>query len=121
MTISARLRKTVTDRAKGFCEYCLMPLDFSHDPFEVEHIIPISKKGKTILSNLALACRGCNLFKSDKTTGFDAVSDETVKLFNPRKEVWNEHFGWAKDFTIVIGLTPIGHSRGFETKSARFD
>lgn len=108
MNISAKLRKTVTDRAKKLCEYCLMSLDFPHDPFEVEHIISISKRGKTISSNLALSCRECNLFKSDKTEGFDAVSDETVRLFNPRKDVWNEHFGWAKDFTIVIGLTPIG-------------
>lgn len=108
MSISAKLRKTVTDRANKLCEYCLMPLDFSHDPFEVEHIIPIAQNGKTISSNLALACRGCNLFKSDKIEGFDAVSDETVRLFHPRKDAWSEHFGWAKDFTIVIGLTPLG-------------
>ena len=110
MNISAKLRKTVTDRANRLCEYCLMLLDFSHDPFEVEHIRPISMKGKTVLSNLALACRGCNLFKSNKIEGFDAVSDETVRLFNPRKDVWSENFGWAKDFTIVIGLTPIGRA-----------
>jgi HNH endonuclease len=62
-----------------------MPLDFSHSPFEVEHITPISKKGKNVSNNLALACRGCNLYKSDKTFGFDAVSDETVRLLNHEK------------------------------------
>ena len=87
MNVSVKLRKTVTDRANRLCEYCMMPLDFSHDPFEVEHIKPISKKGKTVSSNLALSCRGCNLCKSDKTEGFDAVSDEVVRLFNPRQDV----------------------------------
>lgn len=87
-----------------------MPLDFSHDPFEVEHITPTSKKGKTILSNLALSCRGCNLTKSDRTEGFDAVSDEIVRLFHPRQDIWKNHFGWAKDFTITIGLPPIGRA-----------
>ena len=110
MNIPAKLRKTITERAGRLCEYCLMPLDFSHDPFEVEHIIPISKKGKSVSNNLALSCRGCNLFKSDKTKGLDTVSDEAVMLFNPRKDVWKKHFGWAKDFTIVIGLTPIGRA-----------
>jgi hypothetical protein len=108
MKVSAKLRKTVTERAKRLCEYCLMSLDFSHDPFEIEHIIPISKNGKTISNNLALSCRGCNLFKSDKIESFDAVSDEIIRLFNPRKDVWIEHFSWAKNFTIVLGLTPIG-------------
>ncbi len=108
MKISAKLRQIITNRANRFCEYCLIPLDFSHSPFEAEHITPISKNGKTISKNLALACRGCNLHKSDKTFGFDAVSDEIIRLFNPRNDVWNEHFGWAQNFTMTIGLTPIG-------------
>jgi HNH endonuclease len=110
MKISAELRKIITNRANRFCEYCLTPLDFSHSPFEAEHITPISKDGKTVSGNLALACRGCNLYKSDKTVGFDAVSDDTVRLYNPRKDDWNDHFGWAKNFTVVIGLTPIGRA-----------
>lgn len=83
-------------------------MEFSHDPFEVEHIVPISRKRATNSENLAFSCRGCNLFKLNKTEGFDAVSDETVRLYNPRKDIWSKHFGWAKNFTIVIGLTPIG-------------
>lgn len=59
MKISAKLRKTVAERAEGVCEYCKMRMDFSHDPFEVEHINPISNKGKTEAENLALSCRGC--------------------------------------------------------------
>lgn len=110
MKVSTKLRQTITNRAKRHCEYCLMPLDFSHDPFEAEHNIPISKSGKTESNNLAFACRGCNLHKSDKILGFDSVSDEIVRLFNPRKDAWNENFGWAKNFTVIIGLTPIGRA-----------
>jgi predicted restriction endonuclease len=110
MTISSKLRKTITERATRRCEYCLMLLDFSHDPFDVEHIKPISQNGKTELNNLALSCHGCNLHKSDKITAFDVVSEELVRLYNPRKDIWNEHFTWAKKFTIIVGLTPIGRA-----------
>ena len=33
---------------------------------EVDHIIPISKGGKTIESNLRVLCKDCNRGKSDK-------------------------------------------------------
>lgn len=112
MKISAKLQKTVTERAKQICEYCRMRADFSHDPFEIEHINPISNKGKTEEENLAFACRGCNLYKSDKIEAFDDVNEETVRLFNPRKDFWNEHFAWPKNYTIVVGLTPIGRATG---------
>jgi hypothetical protein len=110
MTISAKLRKTVTERANRRCEYCLMLLDFSHAPFDVKHIKPQSQGGKTEAKNLALSCHGCNLYKSDKLTVFDVVSEETVRLYNPRKDVWNEHFTWARKFTVIVGLTPIGRA-----------
>ena len=39
------------------CEYCHAPEVVFNFPFEVEQIIPIAKRGKTDLDNLALACR----------------------------------------------------------------
>jgi HNH endonuclease len=110
MIISSKLQQTITKRAGKRCEYCLMLLDFSHDPFDVEHIKPTSKNGKTESKNLALSCHGCNLYKSNKLTVFDFVSEESVRLYNPRKDVWGEHFTWAKRFTIIVGLTPIGRA-----------
>ena len=35
--------------------------------FQIDHIMPMSKGGKTIPDNLQLLCRPCNLKKSDKT------------------------------------------------------
>lgn len=47
----------VAERANHRCEYCHAPEVVFNFPFEVEHIIPIAKRGKTDLDNLALACR----------------------------------------------------------------
>ncbi len=106
--VSSKLRQKVIERAKGFCEYCQSDSAFSQDPFDIEHILPISEGGKSDLENLALACHGCNVYKSNKMTSYDDLSEESVRLFNPRTDVWKEHFAWTKDFTIIIGLTPIG-------------
>lgn len=60
--------------------------------FEVDHIIPLSKNGTDEAQNWALSCRICNLRKLDHTDGFDPVSQQTIRLFNPRLDVWDEHF-----------------------------
>lgn len=108
--ISAKLRREVTKRAKEFCEYCRSNSAFSDSPFDVEHIVPISADGKTVLENLALSCHGCNLHKSSKIEEFDVISEETVRLFHPRNDDWNEHFTWANKFSVIVGLTPIGRA-----------
>ena len=46
-------RDEVSKRAEGLCEYCQSQEKFSNSTFEVEHIIAISKGGKTISENLA--------------------------------------------------------------------
>ncbi len=86
----------------------LTPLDFSSDPFSVEHLHPTSKGGTDDLENLALACQGCNGFKSTKTEAFDEISHTTAQLYNPRKDIWDEHFVWNEDFTEIIGKTAKG-------------
>lgn len=106
--IPADLRHKVIERAKGLCEYCRTDSDFSDSPFDVEHIIPISRNGITELDNLALACHGCNLKKSSKAESFDVISGEMSRLFNPREDIWKEHFGWSESYLIIVGLTPVG-------------
>lgn len=109
-SISAKIRREVIERAKGFCEYCFSNSKFADSPFDLDHILPESNGGKSELNNLALACHGCNLFKSKKTEFFDAVSDKTVRLFSPRIDVWQEHFVWSSDFSGIVGLTAIGRA-----------
>ena len=105
MKISASIRRKVEKRANKLCEYCQSPLEFSSDPFSVEHIFPISKGGTDDLENLALACQGCNGHKSTKTEAFDPISQTVAVFYNPRKDIWNEHFVWNEDFTEIIGKT----------------
>ena len=108
MKFSKSIREKVEARAKRLCEYCLSPLNFSPDPFSIEHIFPIFKGGTNDLENLALACQGCNGFKSIKIEDFDLVSQTTAEFYNPRTDVWSEHFVWNEDFTEIIGLTAKG-------------
>jgi hypothetical protein len=105
---TAAQREEVLNRAKSLCEYCQSQENYSNSTFEVEHILPISKAGKTVLENLAFACSGCNKFKSDRIAGFDAQSQTEVEFYNPRKDRWHEHFAWNEDFTEIISKTPKG-------------
>lgn len=104
----ASIKKKVAERAKDLCDYCLLPESYSASTFELEHINPISNGGKTILPNLAWACSGCNKYKSHRTFVVDFETGETVLFFNPRKDKWNEHFAWSKDFLEIIPLTAKG-------------
>ena len=53
----------IARRANHRCEYCQAPEVVFNFPFEVEHIIPLSRQGANDQTNLALACRSCNLRK----------------------------------------------------------
>jgi hypothetical protein len=75
---------------------------------ELDHIIPVNRGGATIAENLASACHGCNNHKQNKVEGFDSLSMEVALLYHPRQMLWNEHFAWSQDSTLMIGLTPTG-------------
>ncbi len=83
---------SVARRAGHRCEYCRAPEAVFNSPFEVEHILPTSRGGKDEEGNLCLACRACNLRKSDRLVWHDEVTGQDVALFNPRAERWSDHF-----------------------------
>jgi hypothetical protein len=68
----------VAARAGHRCEYCFAPEAVFNLPFEVEHVIPPGAGGGDDDVNLALACRSCNLFKSNRIVGYDPVTSATV-------------------------------------------
>lgn len=103
-------REIVFQRAQGYCEYCRSSIEYGVQAFECEHIVPISQGGKTILTNLAFACGGCNRAKGTLITAIDPDSGQKVPLFNPRQQFWHDHFIWSGDFTLIIGLTAIGRA-----------
>ncbi|HMV50878.1 MAG TPA: HNH endonuclease [Blastocatellia bacterium] len=108
--LSAELKHLLFERARGCCEYCLSQVNFSPDPFSVEHINPRSRGGTEELENLAFSCLGCNFIKSTAVDAIDPVTNVRVPLFHPRLDRWNEHFAWNEDFTLVQGLTPTGRA-----------
>jgi len=76
--ISADMRREVIERAHGCCEYCQSQASFATQAFSVEHILPRSKGGETVLANVALSCQGCNNHKYTKTEARDPVSKQIV-------------------------------------------
>lgn len=107
--ISKAVRQKVTERARGCCEYCQTQLDIVAY-MEVDHIIPVSDGGSNDLDNLCLACRFCNNAKLDAIKSLDPETGKAVELFNPRRQIWSEHFEWNKDKTHIVGLTSIGRA-----------
>ena len=57
-----------------------------------------------------LACRRCNAFKGTQTHARAPQSAEWVVLFNPRQQVWSDHFAWSEDGTEIMGTTPCGRA-----------
>jgi HNH endonuclease len=104
------MQRAVIQRAKGYCEYCQLPVAFSPASFNFEHIIPLIKHGLTILLNLAFSCGGCNSYKKDKTEALDPLTRQLMPLFNPRTDIWSDHFEWSDDDLQIIGTTPMGRA-----------
>ena len=108
--MSATARRAVAEHARHLCEYCRTRDEFSASSFCIEHIIPLAASGSTKLDNLAFACGGCNAHKSDKTMAPDPATGELIRLFNPRKQTWENHFAWSKNTWLIVGLTPVGRA-----------
>lgn len=108
--ISVRLRRQIEKDAGHRCGYCLSSIRITGTPLDTEHIIPVARGGKTVRENLWLACHRCNRFKGDRTHGPDPLTGELTPLFNPRVQVWDEHFRWSRDGTEILGLAAIGRA-----------
>jgi 5-methylcytosine-specific restriction endonuclease McrA len=61
--ISVALRAEVRSRAKGRCEYCLVPESLTLVEHEVDHIIAAKHGGRALLDNLVLCCTLCNKYR----------------------------------------------------------
>ncbi len=76
----------------------------------VDHLLPESRGGRTVRSNLWLACNKCNEFKSDHTHSEDPDTGRIVRLFNPRRQKWTKHFRWIDEGRRIEGITPVGRA-----------
>lgn len=100
----------VADRANHRCEYCHAPELVFNFPFEVEHIVPLSRQGIDSESNLALACRSCNLRKGNRISGIDQDSNTEISFFHPRLEQWDDNFHVDIASTMIVGITATGRT-----------
>ena len=93
-------------QAARSCEYCLIHEDDTFFGCQIDHVIAEKHGGETILENLALACTICNRAKgSDIAT---LVYSKLVRLYNPRLDVWQEHFAFAPDNITIEARTTVG-------------
>lgn len=108
--ISVELRQQVRSDAGQRCGYCRSSESLTGTPLEIEHIVPEAAGGSTIRENLWLACHRCNEYKGARTRVVDPLTGAEVTFFNPRTQVWADHFKWSAEGTHLIGLTPFGRA-----------
>jgi len=106
--IPVELRRRVRAHFRDHCAYCRTPEALTAVTFEFEHIVPSSRGGETLFQNLCLSCPTCNRYKSDRTSGASNPASVEVPRFHPHLNLWNEHFEWSSDTTLLIGQTQIG-------------
>jgi hypothetical protein len=104
--ISATIRRFVYDRAKGSCEYCLVPEIAVLVSHEVDHVIAEKHGGQTDGNNLAYACTICNKHKGSDLASIDPITGEILRLYQPRQDCWGDHFQFEAG--EIIPLTSIG-------------
>lgn len=104
------LRKRVAAQSRHRCGYCLTSEGIVGTPMEIDHIIPRSLGGPTDEANLWLACSLCNGHKADRVSALDPRTGDVVRLFDPRRQVWHDHFAWTAGGSNMTGITPIGRA-----------
>jgi hypothetical protein len=108
--IAKAIRERVATQARDRCGYCLTQERVVGTPMEIDHIIPEALSGQTVEDNLWLACSLCNDHKGDKIAALDPETGEIVRIFDPRRQIWREHFTWAAAGDRIVGLTPTGRA-----------
>ena len=108
--IPGELRRQIREDAGHRCGYCRASELITATDLVVDHILPESAGGPTVRENLWLVCTRCNQFKGSKTRAIDPHTGEIVSLFNPRIQVWGEHFAWSKDGIRIVGRTVCGRA-----------
>jgi hypothetical protein len=100
-TIPKILRAAVATRDGGRCRYCGILQVGQVAVFHIDHVIPRSRGGDTVLDNLALQCPHCSLRKSNKIQAFDPDTGREAALFHPLRDRWEDHFALLRDGTLT--------------------
>ncbi|MEM7538310.1 MAG: HNH endonuclease signature motif containing protein [Chloroflexota bacterium] len=100
----------MSEKSNYLCSYCKTAEEVVGTHFTIDHILPESMGGPTTIDNLCLACWDCNLAKSNRIMAKDMITGQTVRLFDPNQQLWEEHFEWNQNGLIIMGLTSIGRA-----------
>lgn len=106
--IAEKLRAFVAERANFRCEYCLVHQDDLILACQIDHIISIKHGGLTESENLAYSCLICNVNKGSDIATILFPSHKLVRLFNPRSDIWSDHFELSKG--LISDKTEIGRA-----------
>jgi hypothetical protein len=116
-----QVRMVVRARAQGVCEYCLAE---TTGYFHVDHVIPPAlwddyvaerlsgvqplrnRRGPDHIDNYAWSCPLCNQHKRQQVSFF--VQRKQHRLFDPRQDLWQDHFVFQNDYLLIKGITDVG-------------
>jgi hypothetical protein len=74
---------------------------------QIDHIDP---NGLDTLDNLCLSCWNCNSSKHKATSALDPETGLKEVLYNPRIQIWSQHFEWIDGGIRVRGLNSVGRA-----------
>lgn len=93
-------RRNVYRRDNGYCAYCTKKV--KSDDWEIDHVLPRSRGGKSSFDNVVLCCTKCNRKKANRTPAeagmqlvrFVKIDDKIVKEYydKPKEPKWNALF-----------------------------
>jgi 5-methylcytosine-specific restriction endonuclease McrA len=115
------IRQIARLRARDACEYCLHP---TTGQYQIDHLIPRTRwpeyltgqlpdmnlppgrHGPDHLDNYGWCCPFCNGSKQDRLAF--RIGELSVRIFDPRRDRWPEHFTFVNHYLFIIGITPVG-------------
>ena len=100
------MRRLVAERAGHRCEYCLLHESDSYSPHQIDHIVSRKHGGSSESDNLCYACLRCNTWKGTDIGSIDLKSGRFVRLFDPRRDRWANHFKFHGP--VIEPLSPEG-------------
>lgn len=109
--VPADLRRLVARRADFLCEYCLIHESDTFFGCEVDHILSEKHGGPTQEHNLSYACLFCNRAKGSDIASVAPGSDELIRFFNPRLDLWADYFELViEEDIVIVPRTKIGEA-----------
>ncbi len=109
--MTEQLRERIRQRAKERCEYCLYPQSEAAISHQIDHVRAKQHGGTDNEDNLCLCCATCNRYKGPNLSSIDPSAQELSPLFNPREQVWQEHFQLEAE--RIVGVTAEGRATVF--------